>query len=108
MKLTGIYRIKNIITNKIYIGSSKDIKDRWSKRKKELRYIYHSIQTKIKQRQTKIGKYDGIINHNSKLTIEQILEINIKYKTGLYSLQKFGKDFNVSKTCIRYNIEVNK
>ena len=28
-KICGVYKIKNIINNKIYVGSSKDIKNRW-------------------------------------------------------------------------------
>ena len=41
MKLSGIYKISNKINNKIYIGSSKDILDRWADHKKELRHNYH-------------------------------------------------------------------
>ena len=32
-KICGVYKIKNIINNKIYVGSSKDIKNRWYQHK---------------------------------------------------------------------------
>lgn len=41
-KISGIYQIKNIINNKIYIGSSVDIKNRWQKHISELRRGKHS------------------------------------------------------------------
>jgi len=41
MKISGIYCIKNKINNKIYIGSSKDIYDRWSHHKIYLRKNQH-------------------------------------------------------------------
>lgn len=30
MKISGVYKITNIITNDCYIGSSKDVKRRWA------------------------------------------------------------------------------
>ena len=33
MKISGVYKITNIITGEFYIGSSKDIKSRWAKHK---------------------------------------------------------------------------
>ena len=32
-EITGIYQIKNLINNKVYIGSAKSIKNRFSKTK---------------------------------------------------------------------------
>ena len=40
-KITGIYMIRCKINNKIYIGRSKNIKDRWKQHKKELRNNKH-------------------------------------------------------------------
>ena len=37
----GIYRIKNLINNKIYIGSTKNIKARWAKHKTLLKHNKH-------------------------------------------------------------------
>jgi group I intron endonuclease len=44
----GVYQIKCIINNKIYIGSSMRIKERWSRHKSNLRRGYHS--NKVLQR----------------------------------------------------------
>jgi len=88
-----------------------ETKQKMSKSKKGNKFWLgkqHSDETKEKQRLIKLGSYDGIKNPNSKLTTDQILEINIKYKTGLYSFRQLGKEYNVLKTCIRYNIKVNK
>lgn len=32
-KICGVYKIKNIVNDKFYIGSSKDIKKRWKQHK---------------------------------------------------------------------------
>ena len=34
MKISGVYKITNTITNDFYIGSSKDVKQRWANHKK--------------------------------------------------------------------------
>lgn len=41
IKISGIYKITCIKNNVVYIGQSKDIADRWSDHKKELRGQYH-------------------------------------------------------------------
>lgn len=41
-KISGIYKIKNIINSKVYIGSSINIKSRWQKHISELRNGRHS------------------------------------------------------------------
>ena len=37
----GIYRIRNLINNKVYIGSTKNMKVRWAKHKALLRHNKH-------------------------------------------------------------------
>lgn len=39
--MTGIYKITNTINNKVYVGSSIDIKTRWSNHRKKLSYGIH-------------------------------------------------------------------
>ena len=39
--ISGIYKIVNKVNGKYYVGSSKDIKNRWSSHKKELNGNYH-------------------------------------------------------------------
>ena len=42
--VSGVYEIKNTVTNKIYIGSSKDVRERWNEHKRELnKNKHHSI-----------------------------------------------------------------
>jgi group I intron endonuclease len=41
MKICGIYYIKNLITNKYYIGSSVDIEQRWASHKSDLKLNKH-------------------------------------------------------------------
>ena len=41
MKISGIYKITNTITNDFYIGSSKNIKQRWASHKKPSRWKKH-------------------------------------------------------------------
>lgn len=40
-KICGIYSIKNVINNKIYIGSSAGIYQRWTNHKRLLKYNTH-------------------------------------------------------------------
>ena len=40
-KICGVYKIKNIVNDKFYIGSSKDIKNRWKQHKDQLRANKH-------------------------------------------------------------------
>lgn len=43
--ITGIYKIKNIVTGKFYVGSAVDIKERWRNHKSQLRHNkHHSIK----------------------------------------------------------------
>ena len=39
----GIYRIRNLINNKVYIGSTKNMKVRWAKHKALLRHNKHQM-----------------------------------------------------------------
>ncbi|NCX56371.1 MAG: hypothetical protein EBW87_04130, partial [Burkholderiaceae bacterium] len=41
MKLSGVYFIRNNITNKVYVGSSVDIYRRWATHKRELKANSH-------------------------------------------------------------------
>lgn len=40
-KICGVYKITNMVNGKIYVGSSKDIKTRWSQHKKKLNSETH-------------------------------------------------------------------
>ena len=55
---SGIYKITNIINNKCYVGSAKNIKQRWQKHKQFLRRkIHHSIALQRAWNKYKINNF---------------------------------------------------
>ena len=68
----GVYRISNIVNNKSYIGSSKDIVDRWYQHKTSLLHKkHHSIKL-----QRAVNKY-GIDNFKYEIIEECNMEMLI-------------------------------
>ena len=45
---SGIYEIRNVLNNKVYIGSSVDIPERWNEHKRELSKKQPSFYTLAK------------------------------------------------------------
>ena len=90
MKNTGIYKIKSIKTGRVYIGSTVDIKTRWSRHKKDLeRGKHHST---------------FLQRHYNKYSIEDLNFTVLKYckKEDLlieeqYYLDNFSCEFNSCK-----------
>ena len=41
MKISGVYKVTNIVTGDFYIGSSQDIKQRWARHKSPSAWRYH-------------------------------------------------------------------
>lgn len=86
--MIGIYRIKNIINNKCYYGSSKNINRRWSKHKSQLKYYRH--ENVILQRAwNKYGENSFIFEiieecdlNNLLLTEQKYLDLNPEYNIG--------------------------
>lgn len=78
MKKIGIYKIKNIITGKFYIGSSLEIKQRWQRHLKDLENNkHHSI---ILQRAwNKYGKENFIFEILEECSIENLLILEQEY-----------------------------
>lgn len=65
--MQGIYQIRNIENNKIYIGSSMDIEQRWSGHKSELkRNKHHSF--KLQEDWNKYGE--------NKFVLEMLIEVD--------------------------------
>jgi group I intron endonuclease len=99
MMISGIYMIQNTINNKIYIGQSKNILNRWASEKSKRNNIY--LNNAIK-------KY-GIDKFNFKILKEcNIKKLNfyeryyiLKYKSNNnkygYNMQDGGKQFRFSK-----------
>jgi group I intron endonuclease len=86
--MIGIYRIRNIVNNKCYYGSAKNIKRRWSKHKSQLKYGRH--ENILLQRAW--NKYGGenfifeiveLCNETELLLVEQkYLNMNPEYNIG--------------------------
>lgn len=83
---SGIYQIKNLLTNKIYIGSSKDIGRRLQKHFSELRFNRHTN----KRLQSDFNKFSienfewSVIEYTSENLIDK--ERNYQIEIGIESL----------------------
>lgn len=89
MKKTGIYQIKCKINKKIYIGSAKDIKDRWRCHKKDLnKNVHHS--NKLQNAWNKYGE-----NNFEYIIIEECSENSLIEKEQYYldTLLKANSDY---------------
>lgn len=89
--MIGIYRIRNIVNNKCYYGSSKNINRRWTKHKSQLNHNRH--ENVILQRAwNKYGEDNFIFEiieectrQNLLITEQKYLDSNPEYNIGLQS-----------------------
>lgn len=88
--LSGIYLIKNFITNEIYIGSSKNIKKRLYQHKFMLRRNIHSN----KKLQNSWNKYNEV---SFTFEIIDLIEIEKLTKTEQFYLDKLNPEYNIRK-----------
>lgn len=86
--MVGIYRIRNVINDKCYYGSSKNIKKRWSKHKSQLKYNRHE-NILLQRAWNKYGEENFIFeivelcNEIELLLVEQkYLDMNPDYNIG--------------------------
>lgn len=88
----GIYRILNIKTKKVYIGSSERIEGRWKRHKSDLNCnIHHS--THLQRAYNKYGKENFIFSILEECSEEILLEREQYYKNLYKSWQrKYGYD----------------
>jgi len=101
----GVYQIKNIINNKIYIGSSKNIERRWKEHKKHLnKDLHHSY--KLQRDWKEFGEDNFILEVIDEVNIEQLKEYEqywldtlIPYKIG-YNILPYA-DIESNKTDIQ-------
>lgn len=104
-KIMGIYQIKNIINNKIYIGSSKDINNRWKSHigllnnNKHHSWKLQSDWNVFKEDNFKFEIIEIINNSDSLLEIEQQWLDRIKcYKNDIgYNISNTSKSTNINK-----------
>ena len=94
-KITGIYMIRCKINNKVYIGRSKNIKDRWKQHKRELRNNKH-YNKNIQKDWNKYG--------------QDCFEFNIIVECEEYKLNELERKYiNEYKSCdFGYNMTLGK
>ena len=95
-KISGVYKIMNTINNKIYIGSSINIKYRWTEHKRYLKNNKHH-SNHLQRSWNKYGK------NNFKFEIleeckETDLLIREQYYLDLYESYNRNKGYNISKS----------
>ena len=117
--MIGVYRIINIKTNKSYIGSAVNIKDRWCQHKKSLsKGNHHSI--KLQRSYNKYGENNFIFEvieecQKESLIIREQFYIDLfdSYKNGYNSVPRAGsnlgmKHSNETKEKLRQSSTGNK
>ena len=89
--MIGIYRIKNLVNNKCYYGSSKNIKKRWSRHKNQLNKKTH-INCVLQRAWDKYGEdnflFEVVEECDSRLLLEleqKYLNTNPDYNIGIKS-----------------------
>jgi group I intron endonuclease len=76
--MIGVYKIKNIINNKCYYGSSKEIEKRWSRHKNDLnKNKHHNIF--LQRAWNKYGETNFLFEIVETCEIEQLLVTEQKY-----------------------------
>jgi group I intron endonuclease len=76
--MTGIYKIRNIINDKIYIGSAKDIKKRWRRHKCGLRGNKHE-NVLLQRSWNKYGEKNFVFEVVEICEIRELLDLEQKY-----------------------------
>lgn len=101
MKNSGIYKITNILNNKVYIGSAISIKDRFRKHLSALRNNKH-INKKLQNSYNKHGELyfkfeiiEYVESTDNKEDFKNILLGREQYYLDLYESYKTGKGYNV-------------
>lgn len=98
MVKTGIYKIKNLVTNKIYVGSSTNIKKRWRDHKWHLKEgIHHNSH--LQSSYNKYGLNNFIFSIEIECDVNELLNEEkktvLKYKSND---RNFGYNKNDPKT----------
>ena len=86
MKKSGIYQIRNIVNDKVYVGHSVDIRLRWHQHKTKLRYNKHN-NSYLQRAWNKYGEHNFIF---------EILEETELLKTRLEEREQYYLDFSLS------------
>lgn len=89
----SIYKIKNNINDKVYIGSTKDFEKRKSRHIRELNNnSHHSIYL-----QRFYNKYKGVVKLDFEIIVENLTKEDVQIKEEELILKYYSNSFNVSK-----------
>lgn len=89
-RITGIYEIRNILNFTSYIGSSVDIKQRWSVHKSELRKGNHKNQH-LQRAWNKYGE------SNFSFSVLEVCKIDVMIEREQYYIDKEDSPYNILK-----------
>ena len=93
-KICGIYKIKNIKNNKIYIGSSIDIQRRWKEHISDLQHNKHP-NTHLQNSWNKYGKENFIFEILEKCDSDCLLEKE-QYYIDKYKVAESNNGYNIA------------
>lgn len=94
---SGVYIIKNIVNNKVYIGSAIDVKERWRRHKKDLRKGKHHSNlllrawNKYGEQSFKFEILQEVLNPEHLLSYEQVY-------LDYYKSYENDRGYNICKT----------
>lgn len=94
-KISGIYEIRNIINNKVYIGSSKDVYERWKKHKNDLKNHNHHSEH-LQHAWNKYGEKNFKFSIIEKCQFNDLI-IREQYYIDYYKSSECDYGYNMSK-----------
>lgn len=103
-KISGIYRIRNLINNKIYIGQSSNIKRRWEDHKYKLNHQKHPnfhLQSSWNKYEEKNFVFEII--EKMKNSIKELLREREQYWCDFYDASNPSKGYN-SRIIVESNL----
>ena len=110
----GIYKIQNLINNKVYIGQSVDIEKRWSTHKTELKNNYH-YNIHLQNAWNKYGEENFEFSIVEECSVDQLNQCEIdwiskfnSYENGYNLTSGGGNTESFSKTVIQFDCNGNE
>ena len=94
-KISGIYEIRNILNNKVYIGSSKDVYERWKKHKNDLKNNNHHSEH-LQHAWNKYGENNFKFSIIEECQPENLI-IREQYYIDFYKSSECNCGYNMSK-----------
>ena len=94
--ISGVYKIRNIVNDKFYLGSSKEIENRWEGHKQWLRGGYHN-NPKLQHAWNKYGESNFVFEIVEEIPLKSLLNREQHY-LDLWESYKRGKGYNICPT----------